>query len=166
MHVLAAGIAPGPQEPAGRADLNEDELLIHPGEKIPVTKCHAVRPNVARFGARSRAARIAGWILAAILELAVATGGRAGLGDLVLGWRRIGGLAGLRPPPLWPFAQELVGGVLEGAQACPGEALDKRFVDIGQAGVGEVVAQVVQVGPGAVGADGLAGGMGVLMPLV
>jgi hypothetical protein len=78
-----------------------------------------------------------------------------------LGWRVLSGVAGLRPIPLWPCAQVLAGGVLEGVQACPGEALDQRFVDVGQAGVGEVVAQVVQVGPGAVGADGLAGGLGV-----
>ena len=51
-------------------------------------------------------------------------------------------MAGLRPPPLWLFAQVLAGGVPEGVQACPGEALDQRFVDVGQAGVGEVVAQV------------------------
>jgi hypothetical protein len=79
----------------------------------------------------------------------------------VLGWRGLSGFAGQRPSSLLPFAQVLAGGVLEGVQACPGEALDQRFVDVGQAGVGEVVAQVVQVGPGAVGADGLAGGLGV-----
>lgn len=52
-------------------------------------------------------------------------------------------------------------GGLQGVEACPGEALDEGFVDVGQAGVGEVVAQVIQVGPGAVGAYQLAGGLGV-----
>jgi hypothetical protein len=50
---------------------------------------------------------------------------------------------------------------LEGVESGPGEAADEAFVDVGKAGVGEVVAQVVEVGPGPVGADGLAGGLGV-----
>jgi hypothetical protein len=58
-------------------------------------------------------------------------------------------------------AQVLLGGGLEEVQACPGEALDECFVDVGQAGVGEVVAQVIQVGPGTVSAHQLAGGLGV-----
>lgn len=64
-------------------------------------------------------------------------------------------------PVLWPCAQVLLGGGLQGVEACPGEALDEGFVDVGQAGVGQVVAQVIQVGPGAVGAHRLAGGLGV-----
>jgi len=49
----------------------------------------------------------------------------------------------------------VVGGGLEGVEAGPGEAADESFVDIGESGVGEVVAQVVEVGPDSVGADGL-----------
>ena len=55
----------------------------------------------------------------------------------------------------------VLGGGLEGVEAGPGEAADEAFVDVGEPGVGEVVAQVVKVGPGPVGADGLAGRLGV-----
>jgi hypothetical protein len=50
---------------------------------------------------------------------------------------------------------------LEGVEAGPGEAADEALVDVGEAGVGEVVAQVVEVGPGPFGADGLPGRLGV-----
>jgi hypothetical protein len=51
-------------------------------------------------------------------------------------------------------------GRLEGAEPGPSEAADEAFVDVGESGVGEVVAQVVEVGPGAVGADCLTGRLG------
>src|ERR1700727_1853039 len=56
--------------------------------------------------------------------------------------------------------QVVAGGGLEDVEAGPGESADEVFVDVGEAGVGEVVAQVVEVGPGLVGADGLPGGGG------
>src|SRR6202042_82828 len=62
--------------------------------------------------------------------------------------------------------QVVLCGGLEGVEAGPGEAADEAFVDVGEAGVGEVVAQVVEVGPGPVGADGLAGRLGVGQALV
>jgi hypothetical protein len=49
--------------------------------------------------------------------------------------------------------QVVLSGV-EGVEAGPGEAADKAFVDVGEARVSEVVAQVIEVGPGPVGADG------------
>lgn len=62
--------------------------------------------------------------------------------------------------------QVVLGGGLEGVEAGPGEAADEALVDVGEAGVGQVVAQVVEVGPGLVGADGLAGCLGVGQGLV
>jgi hypothetical protein len=62
--------------------------------------------------------------------------------------------------------QVVLGGGLEGVEPGPGEAADEVFVDVGEPGVGEVVAQVVEVGPGAVGADRLAGRLGVGQGLV
>ena len=60
----------------------------------------------------------------------------------------------------------MLGRGLERVEACPGEPADECFVDVGQAGVGQVVAKVIQVGPGPVGADRLAGGLGVGQRLV
>lgn len=54
-------------------------------------------------------------------------------------------------------AQVILDGLPERVEARPGEAADKSFVYVWQAGVGEMVAQVVQVGSGPVGAHGLAG---------
>jgi hypothetical protein len=42
---------------------------------------------------------------------------------------------------------------LKRVETRPGEPADKPFVDIGEAGMGEVVAEVVEVGPGPVTAD-------------
>ena len=50
------------------------------------------------------------------------------------------------------------GGGLEGVEAGPGEAADEPFVDVGEPGVGEVVAQVVKVRPGPVSTYRLPGG--------
>ena len=54
----------------------------------------------------------------------------------------------------------VLGGGLEGAGAGPGEPADEALVDAGKPGVGEMVAQVVEIGPGPVGADGLTDGLG------
>jgi hypothetical protein len=62
--------------------------------------------------------------------------------------------------------QVVPGGGTEGVEAGPGETADEAFVDVGEAGVGEVVAQVVEVGPGPVRADGLVNGLGVGQGLV
>jgi hypothetical protein len=48
------------------------------------------------------------------------------------------------------------GGSRDGA----GEPADESFVDVRDPGVGEVVAQVIKVGPGLIGADRLAGCLG------
>ena len=56
--------------------------------------------------------------------------------------------------------QVVAGGGLERVEAGPGEPADETLVDVGEPGMGEVVAQVVEVGPGVVGADGLADGLG------
>jgi hypothetical protein len=58
------------------------------------------------------------------------------------------------------------GGGLEGVEAGPGEAADEPFVDVGEPGVGEVVAQVVEVGPDPIGADRLPDRVGVGQGLV
>jgi hypothetical protein len=50
---------------------------------------------------------------------------------------------------------------LQGVQACPGKALNESFVDVRQAGVGQMVAQVVQVRLNALGAYQLARGLRV-----
>jgi hypothetical protein len=60
----------------------------------------------------------------------------------------------------------VLGGGLEGVEAGPGEAADKALVDVGKSGVGQVVAQVVKVGAGPVGADGLVNRLGVGQGLV
>ena len=62
--------------------------------------------------------------------------------------------------------QVVLGGGLEGVEACPGEPADESFIDVGEPGVGEVVAQVIEVGPGLVGADRLAGCLGIGQGLV
>jgi hypothetical protein len=51
--------------------------------------------------------------------------------------------------------QVVPGGCADGAEAGPGEPADEPFVDVGEPGVGEVVAQVVEAGPDPVGAYGL-----------
>jgi len=63
-------------------------------------------------------------------------------------------------------AQMILNGLPERADAGPGEAADECVVDVGEPGVREVVAQVVEVGPGPVGADGLSGRRGVGKGLV
>src|SRR5258706_13455423 len=55
----------------------------------------------------------------------------------------------------------ILNGLPERADAGPGEAADECVVDVGEPGVREVVAQVGEVGPGPVGADGLSGRRGV-----
>ena len=60
----------------------------------------------------------------------------------------------------------VLGGGVEGVEACPGEPADETFVDVGEPGVGEVVAQVIKVGPGPVRADRLAGCLRVGQGLV
>jgi hypothetical protein len=67
----------------------------------------------------------------------------------MIAWR--GGLGGC--------LKVMLGGFAEGVEACPGEPADETFVDVGKPGVGEVVAQVVEVGPGPVSADALPGGL-------
>jgi hypothetical protein len=67
---------------------------------------------------------------------------------------------------LGPYLQVVLGGGMEGVEAGPGEPADESFVDVGEPGVGEVVAQVIKVGPGLVRADGLAGCLGVGQGLV
>src|SRR5258706_48582 len=69
--------------------------------------------------------------------------------------------------PAWLCAAQLVLDVpLERAGAGPGEAADECFVDVGEPGVREAVAQVVQVGPDRFGAHGLPGRRGVGQGLV
>ena len=60
----------------------------------------------------------------------------------------------------------VLGGGLKRVEAGPGEPADKPFVDIGEAGVGEVVAEVVEVGPRPVSAYGLPGRLRVGQRLV
>jgi hypothetical protein len=52
-------------------------------------------------------------------------------------------------------------GCLERVEAGPGEPADESFVNVRESRMGQVVAQVVEVGPGPVGADGLTGGLGI-----
>ena len=52
-------------------------------------------------------------------------------------------------------------GGLEGVEPGPGEAADEAFVDVGEPGVGQMVAQVVEISPDPVGADCLTDRLGV-----
>src|SRR5216683_1739339 len=63
-------------------------------------------------------------------------------------------------------AQMILDGLPERVGARPGEAANECFVDVGEPGVREVVAQVVEVGPGPLGAHGLSGRRGVGKGLV
>ena len=78
--------------------------------------------------------------------------------DAVVAHDRYGGVAAFVGVPVADAG--LAGGGLERVEAGPGEPADETLVDVGEPGMGEVVAQVVEVGPGVVGADGLADGLG------
>src|SRR5271165_2618760 len=80
------------------------------------------------------------------------------------GTRAAGGLPDL--PASGARLQVVLGGGLKRVQTGPGEPADKPFINIGKAGVGEVVAEVVEVGPGPVSADSLPGRLRVGQGLV
>ena len=55
----------------------------------------------------------------------------------------------------------VLGDGLEGVEPGSGKAADEAFVDVGGPGVGQMVAQVVEISPDSVGADCLTGRLGV-----
>src|ERR1051326_5505076 len=64
------------------------------------------------------------------------------------------------PARLW-HGEQAADGFQERPSSCPGEPHDEGLVDVGEPGMCQVVAQVVQVRPGPVGPNWLASGCGI-----